>query len=222
MPPVIIMNNFTGVLGGLSLALWTVSAVGSALHEAARIGDIETVGLLLDQGAELDAKNEDGVTPVHAAAQGDHSEVVALLLDRGADVDTRTLKRLTSLHIAGKEGAVEVVALLLNRGADTEAKDFFDERTPLSNAVWHRHPEIVALLLDAGSDVGARDAMDLTPLHATVWAGTGDILSLLLEKGADINAKTKVFEGGTALHLALPCRQKKIWTMGFTSSNFGV
>lgn len=78
------------------------------LHYAAWKGHAETVGALLDLGAEINATSHDthyGGTALHAAAHGNHKEVAALLLERGADrtivsCNGRTPLQETEIHKA--------------------------------------------------------------------------------------------------------------------------
>jgi ankyrin repeat protein len=87
------------------------------LHFAAADGDVESVELLLDRGAKINAATEDGWTALHfACLQGDEG-LVQLLLDRGADVSMTTATGLSASSIAMSEGDREIVELLLDRGA---------------------------------------------------------------------------------------------------------
>ena len=61
------------------------------LHEAARLGRVETARHLLEQGADKDKANNYGQTPLHWAAYFNHLEVVLLLMRRGAHVTVRTI-----------------------------------------------------------------------------------------------------------------------------------
>ncbi|WP_420011980.1 ankyrin repeat domain-containing protein [Tateyamaria sp.] len=57
----------------------------SPLHSAAKNGKAEAIGALLNAGADLDARNEDGSTPLHQAARKGQKDVVGALLNSGAD-----------------------------------------------------------------------------------------------------------------------------------------
>jgi len=57
--------------------------IQTALHLASRVGDADTVELLISQGASLNAVTSDGYTPLHIAAKEGHDDVVHLLLDHG-------------------------------------------------------------------------------------------------------------------------------------------
>ncbi|KAA0170630.1 hypothetical protein FNF28_01392 [Cafeteria roenbergensis] len=62
----------------------------TALIVAAEHGHKDTVELLLDRGADLEATDDDGSTALVFAASGGHKDTVELLLDRGADLELRT------------------------------------------------------------------------------------------------------------------------------------
>ncbi len=58
-----------------------------ALHYAACFGDAATVAALLKAGADVDAKDADGVTPLHEAVRRGHADIVRALVDAGADAN---------------------------------------------------------------------------------------------------------------------------------------
>jgi ankyrin repeat protein len=90
----------------------------SSLMEAAVRGDVSAAKLLLDQGAEVNAADHRGYTPLLLAAQCDRDspELVRLLLDRGAGLDA-VAEGETALSLAAKRGETEVTRLLRERGA---------------------------------------------------------------------------------------------------------
>jgi len=170
------------------------------LHTAAFRGRVEDVKLLLlERGADPNAKDNAGRTPLHFAAFRGHVEVVKLLLERGADPNAKNDAGWTPLHIAAQEGHVEVVKLLLERGADPNAKNDAGW-TPLHKATNEGHVEVVKLLLERGADPNAKDNIGWTPLHDAAQEGHVEIVKLLLERGADPNAKDNA--GRTPLHFA--------------------
>ena len=86
------------------------------IHEAAAGGYIETAALLLDRGADVNAKNERGWTPLHLAVRRGYTETAALLLDRGADVNAQDKDGETPLHWATVLGHTDTAELLRSRG----------------------------------------------------------------------------------------------------------
>ncbi|EFR03483.1 ankyrin repeat domain-containing protein 52 [Nannizzia gypsea CBS 118893] len=184
------------------------------LITAAHFGHEAVARLLVDEGLDVDAKdNEDLRVLVHAAIGG-NERVVLLLIDKGADInkaDSRSTssKRTTLLHYASKNGHREVVERLLDKGADVNAWDN-DSKTPLYEATSTGHKEIAMLLLGRGSMVtcGNRSIYpqrpgslsNATPLHNAAAAGMEEVVDLLIKKGADVEAMTD--DGERPIHCA--------------------
>ena len=214
---------FAWAVTGLALAAAPPALAESALHKAARAGNLAEVRQLLDSGADVDAF-EQGKTPLHhAVLVHPNPEVVRALLEAGARVDLKGHNDMTALHFAAitptlmaalmqpdadaaaesDETArrLEVIGLLLDAGATTSAKNE-DGLTPLHLAAGHHwDPEVVGALLMAGAFVDARAENDSTPLHfAAAFSGNPAVTKLLLDAGADANAQDT--GGLTSLHLA--------------------
>ena len=71
------------------------------------------VGLLLDKGANLEAKTRDGLTPLHCAARSGHENVVDAMLQRGAPISVKTKNGLAPLHKASQGDHVDAIRILL-------------------------------------------------------------------------------------------------------------
>ena len=85
----------------------------TALHSAvANGGDSRIATALVAAGADVNAKQRHGWTPLHGAAHSGDRELVALLLARGADPDVKHQEGKTALDLARENGHVEVVKLL--------------------------------------------------------------------------------------------------------------
>jgi ankyrin repeat protein len=80
------------------------------------------VELLLANRADVNAKNNDGWTPLYTAAETGHKDVVELLLANRADVNAKDNGSRTPLHAAAESGHKDVVELLLANGAEVNAK----------------------------------------------------------------------------------------------------
>jgi len=114
---------------------------------AAKRGEVEAITRLLDDCAEVDQANEEGITALLFACAGGHVEAARLLLDKGADVHRRAGSGHTCLNVACYCGHVEVVQLLLDNGAvaDLNVADE-DGGTPQAYAESEGHEAVVDLL----------------------------------------------------------------------------
>jgi len=137
------------------------------LMVASYFGHKVVVKLLLEKGAEVEAKCDDGWTPLSLAADNGHEAVAKLLLEKGAEVEAKGDDGWTPLSSAVYNGHEAVVKLLLEKGAELEAKDSSYGRTPLSWAAERGHEAVVKLLLEKGAEVEAKSDDGRTPLS---WA----------------------------------------------------
>lgn len=158
----------------------------------------EVVALLLEAGADVNARNAIGAAPLFNAVGGrqvatpagplrsEVPRIVSLLLEAGADVD------------AGLDDGGDGSLILR----------FWPETTPLHRAAALGTPGTVALLLEAGADVHARDRAGNTPLLRAGFRNL-EVFEALLEAGADVRARNKRGEGVVlnAIREGLPDRQ---------------
>jgi DNA repair exonuclease SbcCD ATPase subunit len=103
------------------------------LLDAARQGESEEIKLLLEEGAGVNVKNENGWTPLHWATRNGHADAARVLLDKGAHMNAKNNCGSTPLHLASHLGRVEVAYVLLDRGADLNTKND-SGKTPLDVA----------------------------------------------------------------------------------------
>src|SRR5262249_37061115 len=148
------------------------------LHEAAMAGDVELAAVLIRSGADADAREAEGHTPLYRASHGD---VARVLLAAGAPADVATgPTRGTPLHQAARRGNVSVADALLDHGATIDARDAKGQ-TPLRRAVNCRQLQIVRLLAHRGADPHAADRRGVTPLDV---ARTAEMKQALTDTGA--------------------------------------
>ncbi len=140
------------------------------LHAAAGEGNLPTVELLLRLGADPNAADEGGHTPLYSVgnecrvARG--GDVVRALAHAGADVNAQTgVKQCSALHMAARRGNDSVAEALLDYGADIEARDSMGD-SPLRRAVNCRKPGVATLLIARGADVNSRGSEGKTVLEA--------------------------------------------------------
>jgi ankyrin repeat protein/preprotein translocase subunit SecA len=175
----------------------------TALHHAITQNqlELEVVHWLLDYGADKEAKDRDGLTPLHWASREGHTTAVALLLAANADVAAKHQNAYTPLHFAADRGHTAVVELLLNaEKIDIEAQDE-EGLTPLYQSIINNHTAVTKLLLAHHANIAAKDQWGATPLHRAVLEGHLSTIALLLEHGAAIASQDS--EKYTPLHLAV-------------------
>jgi ankyrin repeat protein len=144
------------------------------LHDAALVGEAELASVLIRSGADPDAREAEGHTPLYRASTGD---VARVLLAAGATVDVASgPTRGTPLHQAARRGFVSVAQTLLDHGATVEARDAKRE-TPLRRAVNCRQIEFVRFLIRHGADPHAADRRGVTPLDVARTAEMKQALS---------------------------------------------
>jgi ankyrin repeat protein len=190
---------------GLALLLATSAARASAadatLIAAIRQGDTARVRTLLQQHADVNAKDLDGTTALHWAVRRDDTEAVGLLLNGGASATATNRYGINPLLVACEIGNVEVIDKLLRAGADANSANPAGE-TALMIAARTGKVAAVKRLVAAGADVNAKEKVrGQTPL---MWAAAENNLeatTMLLEAGANANARTPA--GFTALHFAV-------------------
>jgi ankyrin repeat protein len=89
------------------------------LIETIEKGDIEAVKQHLAAGADVSAKDEEGLTPLHLAASWGHKEVAELLIGKCADVNAKDNNGVTPLTNATNNGYTELGNLLRKHGGKT-------------------------------------------------------------------------------------------------------
>lgn len=150
------------IFAGLTCVQANPTALDKALLEACKEGNPEKVEDLISQGANVDSHHgEYGITPLMWASANGHYEIVEALICNGAYVNAQADKIGTALHVAKNP---KIMELLLCNGADIEAKDNFNEFTPLFRAVETCDLETVKYLVSRGADVNATAYKGLTPL----------------------------------------------------------
>jgi ankyrin repeat protein len=162
-------------------------AIDYNLMIAASKGNSAEIERLISKGADVNAENNEGVTPLIFAVSASQEKAVKLLIRYGANVNKITSKYETSLLIAVKEQNVEIAEALIRAGADIDFNDRHDA-TPLHYASIYGYLQLVDMLLYYNASTDKKTTEGTTPLLASIWAGNNDVADLLIQNGASIEA----------------------------------
>lgn len=143
----------------------------------------------ISDGAELQARDGAGATPLVAATKAGRTELALALLEAGADPDAKDDLQDSAYLYAGARGLNEILLATLDHGADVTSTNRYGG-TALIPASERGLVETVRILLAAGVDVNHVNRLNWTALHEAIVLGDGsanhiEVVRLLLEGGAD-------------------------------------
>ena len=154
------------------------------LIQAARYDRSRIVELLINAGADVNAKNPNGEHALFWAIKNQNIDLARFLLAEGADSKCKVLQGDTQLILAIKQNNLELVALLVKGEADMMQMD--DQgSSPLTWAVRVNSLPIVRILLENGADPGLRGDDGTPALIWAVMAKNTSLVQTLLDHGAD-------------------------------------
>ena len=180
----------------LTLLVSAATPPESPVADAAMRGDHGSVRALLQQGADVNAAQGDGMTALHWAADRGDLEMARMLVYAGAGLEAVTrMAEYTPLHLASRAGHGAVVRALLEAGSDPAAPTGSGGATPLHLAAAAGDAEAVAALIEHGADVDAREQRaEQTPLIFAAAQNRVEAIRALIAGGADPSLATTVVD----------------------------
>ena len=172
----------------------------TALHWAAYADGLETTRRLVRAGANVNAANAHGVTPLALACTNGRAAVVKTLLGAGADPNAALWSGETMLMTCARTGNAEAVSALVAAGAEVNRAEPAEHQTALMWAVSERHAAVAHVLVEHGADVTARSRRGFTPLLFAAREGDLDSARLLVNAGA--SPADEALSGASALVIA--------------------
>lgn len=211
------------ITGGADVNAWNNDG-DSLLHEQARKGStMSIIAHLLDNGANIEACNSQGYTPLQCAALSGNKPMFLYLIDEGANAQVHTAKGETLLHITPplNQNYLDILAILLDLSLSPNAVTC-SGLTPIHNVIINHLDVIdlpldkvihyISLLLSRGANINAQllSYKSETALHLAITAKTPQepLVLFLVKNGAALDFKT--IDGRTPLHLAVECGRHSI------------
>lgn len=198
-------NHSNGRLSDALALLRSAGAVGSIrLPYAAGAGDLKVVRELVENGSNLEEKDDDGNTGLLLAVRHEHAEIVKELLDRGANPNVRDMQIWNCIFrsVRNDNASIDKFRELVSTFPGIRADRDRAYLSPLFYAVAFKRVDMMKLLLEHGADVNLClwHHQTETALIAAVSIDRVDMLEELIRAGADVNHKFS--DGATALHRA--------------------
>jgi len=158
----------------------------ASIHEAAKLGDLDKVKAFLDQGIDINAKNERGQAAMHVAVNGKQKKITELLITKGGDVNVKDKWGYTPLYYAIWNEDANMVSLLVDKGADVNVRVNGDG-TPLVYAVWNEDIDMARLFVNKGAKLDVKDDEGMTAFHYAVLQANREFVEFFVDKGADFS-----------------------------------
>lgn len=164
----------------------------TALLEAIANDQEDIVQLLLDAGAKVDVKSEDGMTALHYAADdyidGIANKTFDLVLAQRPNLNAKDDQGRTALHILAADGDLEGVKELVAAGADIRVLDE-EGNSLLQAAVGSGEMEMVKYFVDSGLDINTKNYAEETLLHSAAQEIDHEMVEYFIDQGLDVNAR---------------------------------
>lgn len=167
-------------------------SIDEQLLQAAERRDSQTIGKLILEGANLDARDANGRTAAMIATYNNDVASAKVLIEAGADVNLQDHMRNSPFLYAGAEGYLEILKLTIKAGADPAITNRFGG-TALIPASEHGYVDVVRELLTQTSvNVNHVNNLGWTALLEAIILNDGNpgqqqTVRLLIEHGADVN-----------------------------------
>ncbi|PGH05438.1 hypothetical protein GX51_02962 [Blastomyces parvus] len=178
----------------------------SGLRIAAQESEVGRLQMMLEKGANINAKDAGGSTALELGACFAHEEFVQLLLENGADVNLRGSRERPALSYAVSEDRDAIVQLLIDNGADVNMSSYGS--TPIMLAAERGNIAIARSLVEAGADANIQDYSGQTAVHIAALNGREEMVQFLADQGANLNVADCL--GRTPLILAIENLQRSV------------
>lgn len=166
-----------------------VSPYTTALHEAAVYGNDYIANLLLEYGADVDAVDDNGDTPLTTAVRLNRSKLAYALLEHGARFDIENKWGDTPLAFAARSDAVDVVSHALESGVSPDIRIGTNERPLVIWAAEGGAARALNVLISSGANLDVTDAGGFRAIHEAAAAyGGAESVRVLLAEGANVGA----------------------------------
>ena len=191
----------------------------TSLSVAAAFGHINAIDALLNLGADINAPDATGNSPLISPIISGQIQSVEHLLEKGANIDQANIADETPIMFAVRHGRPEIFRILASRGAylmGTNTQVWTLLHVAINELEMTDRVGMVETILDTVVDWLEPGIVNWPepitgnfPLHWAVWHGRVDVINVLLQRGAYLDAKNN--DGEVPLHVAARANQKDVF-----------
>ncbi|XP_071316354.1 ankyrin repeat and SOCS box protein 15-like isoform X2 [Trachinotus anak] len=157
----------------------------TAMHEAASVGNVDILMLLLRNSGRVNQRDVTGVTPLAVAAEHGHFHITEILLNCGSSVNSQACNGESVLLDAAGSGNTDCIQLLLDNGANPNLPSITGH-LPIHKAAYAGHYDALKMLIPL-TNKKAIKAAGQSPVHSAAEGGQSQCVQLLLACGFDVN-----------------------------------
>jgi ankyrin repeat protein len=157
---------------------------GTLIHSAVNYNRPEAIDLLLALGADVNAKDQQGLTPLHLAVRSGHTTTAAKLLEHGAIARSPGFNYQTPFMVACSAGMLEPMKMLIHLELDRTVSDILGQ-TALHLAARQPHLKAFIYLLDTGWNPHQIDCLGCSPIYYAL--SQQHFAAYIYAKGLDLN-----------------------------------
>lgn len=175
-----------------SVAGLEAASSGVRLIDAVKQGNRTAVRALIDQHADVNAAEPDGMTALHWAVRADDAQTAQVLIRAGANVKAASRYGIRPITLAAQNGNAGLIETLLKAGADANTA-LPEGETVLMTAARTGHADALRVLVKHGADVNAKEGWQ--GQTALMWAASENnaaAVKTLVELGADVDMRSKL------------------------------
>jgi ankyrin repeat protein len=174
------------------LLIFTLPTIATSLHEVVKDGTVDEVKEFINDGIDINQKNEDGMTPLMYAAKNNHRvEVIKVLLNNRANINIEGLSQTPLALYAAENENLDIIKTLVDAGMKTSVSDYHGNTALMVAAENNNNHEIVKYFIERGSSLEAVDKWGGNVFERAAYNKNIEVIRTLINYSDNLSADVK-------------------------------